>query len=254
MPEKLKKPMVVFDIETTGLNIIHDRIISISLLRIETNMKETMKTFIVNPGIPIPPLTTRVHGFTDEDVKDKPVFREVASAVAKIFEGADIAGFNSARFDLPLLAEEFERAGVDIDFKKHNMIDVQVIFHKKEPRDLTAAYKFYCGKEMKDAHRADADTMATWEVFKAQLERYDDLNASFDEVYRLGSHNRNADLAGMIIFNENDVEVFNFGKYKGQPVTDVLQKDTGYYGWVLKGDFPEYTKKVLTRIKLRSRE
>ena len=253
MPVKLKKPLVVFDIETTGLSIINDRIISISLLRIEPNMKENLKTFVVNPGIPIPEQTSRIHGFTDEDVKDKPAFKEIASVVSKMLEGADIAGFNSTRFDMPFLAEELVRAGVDIDFKKTNLIDVQIIYHKKEPRDLSAAYKYYCGKEMQDHHQADADTIATWEVFKSQLEKYEDLGSNFEEVYRFASHHRNADLAGHIIYNEDNVEVFNFGKYKGQSVTDVFQKDTGYYGWVLKSDFPEYTKKVLTQIKFRSR-
>lgn len=252
MPIKLKKPLVVFDIETTGLSIIHDRIISISILRVEPNQKEQMKTYVVNPGIPIPSATTQIHGFTDDDVKDKPAFKEVAAAVAKLFEGADIAGFNSTRFDLPFLAEELVRAGLDVDFKKHNLIDVQVIYHKKEPRDLSAALRFYCGREMTDHHRSEADTQATWDVLQAQMEHYEDLR-SIEDVCRFASHNRNADLAGHIIYNEANVEVFNFGKYKGQPVTEVFQKDSGYYGWVLKGDFPEYTKKVLTQIKLRNR-
>ncbi|PKP17512.1 MAG: DNA polymerase III subunit epsilon [Bacteroidetes bacterium HGW-Bacteroidetes-21] len=248
-----KKPVVFFDVETTGLSILTDRIISISIIRVEPNQKETLKTFIVNPGIPIPPLTTEIHGITDEDVKDKPQFKEIAANLSKYFEGADIAGFNSVKFDVPILAEEFLRAGVDFNFKNSRMIDVQIIYHKKEPRDLKAAYKFYCKKDFTDAHQSDADTLATYEVFKAQLETYDDLKADFEEVFRFSSHHHNADLAGHIIFNDDNVEVFNFGKYKGMLVSEVFQKDPGYYGWILNGQFPAYTKKILTEIKLRSR-
>lgn len=253
MELSLKKPVVFFDIETTGLNILTDRIISISVLRVEPNHKESQKTYYVNPGMPIPPASTEIHGITDEEVKDKPSFKEIAANISRLFEGADIAGFNSVKFDIPFLAEEFLRAGLDFNFKNSRFIDVQIIFHKKEPRDLKAAYRFYCGQEFENAHTADADTLATYEVFKAQLDKYEDLNADFEEVFKFSSHHHNADLAGHIIFNENNVEVFNFGKYKAMPVSEVFQKDPGYYGWVLNGQFPAYTKKVLTEIKLRSR-
>jgi DNA polymerase-3 subunit epsilon len=192
-----------------------------------------------------------VHGITDDDVKDAPTFKQVAKDLARIFEGCDVAGFNSNRFDIPLLEEEFLRAGVDFDFSKRRFIDVQTIFHKMEQRTLIAAYKFYCGKDLTDAHSAEADTRATYEVLKAQLDRYPNLENDVTFLSEFSTHNKNVDLAGRMIYNENKVEVFNFGKHKGKPVEEVLKKEPSYYGWMMQGDFPLNTKKVLTRIKLR---
>jgi DNA polymerase-3 subunit epsilon len=252
MDLKLNNPIIFFDLETTGINIVHDRIIEISWLKVDLNGAEDSKTLLINPTIPIPGESTAIHGVSDDDVKDAPTFQEVAKSLAKEFEGCDLAGYNSNRFDIPLLAEEFIRADVEIDLMKRKFIDVQVIFMKMEQRTLEAAYKFYCSKELKDAHSAEADTRATYEILKAQLDRYENLKNDMSFLSEFSSHNRNADFAGRIIFNKENVEVFNFGKYKGVPVTKVLEKDPGYYGWMMQGDFPLFTKKVLTNIKLRS--
>ena len=201
----------------------------------------------------IPEEATAVHGITDADVADKPRFKDIAKELARVFEGCDIAGFNSNRFDVPLLAEEFLRADVDVDFSRRRFVDVQTIFHKMEQRTLSAAYKFYCGKDLDDAHSANADTRATYEVLKAQLDKYPSLQNDIDFLSKFSTHNRNVDLAGRIVYNDNNVEVFNFGKYKGIPVEEVLKTDSGYFGWILNGDFPQNTKKVLTNIKLRMR-
>ena len=248
----LKNPIIFFDLETTGINIASDRIVEISYLKVDLNGNETSKTIRVNPGIPIPEKVTAIHGISNEDVKDAPGFNEVAKSLAKDFEGCDLAGYNSVKFDIPLLAEEFLRAGVDIDLKRRKFVDVQVIFMKMEPRTLSAAYKFFLDKELDDAHSAEADTRATYEVLQAQLDRYPNLQNDIGKLAEFSAHTRNADFAGRIVYNEEDVEVFNFGKYKGQPVRDVLEKDPGYYGWMMNGDFPLYTKKVLTSIKLAS--
>jgi DNA polymerase-3 subunit epsilon len=247
---KLKNPIIFFDLETTGLNIASDRIVEISYLKVELNGNETIKTLRVNPEMPIPAKVTSIHGISDEDVKNEPTFNEVARSLARDFEGCDLGGFNSVKFDIPLLAEEFLRSGVDIDLKRRKFVDVQVIFMKMEPRTLSAAYKFFAGKELKDAHSAEADTLATYEVLQAQLDRYSNLENDIGKLAEFSAHNRNVDFAGRIIYNEEDEEVFNFGKYKGKPVREVLQNDPGYYGWMMKGDFPLYTKKVLTSIKL----
>ncbi|RLD54037.1 MAG: 3'-5' exonuclease, partial [Bacteroidetes bacterium] len=204
------------------------------------------------PEMPIPEKVTAIHGISNEDVKDAPTFNEIARSLANEIEGCDLAGYNSIRFDIPLLAEEFLRAGVDIDLSKRKFVDVQVIFMKMEPRTLTAAYKFFAGKELTDAHSAEADTLATYEVLQAQLDRYPNLENDIGKLAEFSAHNRNVDFAGRIIYNEDDVEVFNFGKYKGKPVREVLQSDPGYFGWMMNGDFPLYTKKVLTSIKLDS--
>ncbi len=248
----LKNPLIFFDLETTGINIASDRIVEISWLKIQPAGTESGQTQLVNPTIPIDPRAIEIHGITDEDVKDKPTFAEIARTLAKEFEGCDFAGYNSNKFDIPLLAEEFLRAGVDFDLRKRKFIDVQVIFHKMEQRTLIAAYKFYCQKELKDAHSAEADTRATYEILKAQLDRYEILQNDIDFLSGFSKHNRAVDLAGRIIYNDKDIEVFNFGKYKGEPVEEVLKKDPGYFGWILHGDFPMYTKKVLTNIKLRA--
>lgn len=217
------------------------------------NGTEIKKTTRVNPEMHIPESATALHHITDEDVKDKPTFKEIAKSLANDFEGCDFAGFNSNRFDIPLLMEEFLRVGVNFDISKRKFIDIQTIFHKMEQRTLTAAYKFYCNKDLDNAHSANADTEATYEVLQAQLERYPNLENDVDFLSKFSSQNRNVDLAGRIVLNDDNVEVFNFGKYKGQPVADVLKKDTGYFGWIMQGDFPQNTKNVLTNIKLRMR-
>ncbi len=248
----LKNPLVFFDLETTGTNINSDRIVEISYLKIYPNGKEESKTLRINPEMHIPECASQIHGIYDEDVAKCPRFKEVAANIAHEIEGCDLAGFNSNRFDIPLLAEEFLRAGVDIDMSKRKFIDVQVIYHKLEQRTLSAAYKYYCGKNLEDAHTAEADTRATYEVLKAQLDRYpEDLQNDMAYLSEYSSFNRNVDFAGRMIYNEEGVEVFNFGKYKGVPVTEVLRRDPGYYSWMLQGDFTLNTKQMLTKIKLR---
>jgi DNA polymerase-3 subunit epsilon len=248
----LKNPIIFFDLETTGINIASDRIVEISYLRVDLNGHETEKTLRVNPGMPIPEKATEIHGITDEDVRDAPGFNEIAKSLARDFEGCDLAGYNSVRFDIPLLAEEFLRAGVDIDLKRKKFVDVQVIFMKMEPRTLSAAYKFFTGGELNEAHSAAADTRATYEVLQAQLDRYENLENDVASLAEFSAHNRNVDFAGRIVYDDQDVEIFNFGKYKGRPVREILAQDPGYYGWMMNGDFPLYTKKVLTSIKLNS--
>jgi DNA polymerase-3 subunit epsilon len=252
MKLKLRNPLIIFDLETTGINIVSDRIVELSYLKIHPNGDEESRTMKINPTIPIPEKASQIHGITDKDVKDAPTFQEVAKSIANIFEGCDFAGFNSNKFDIPLLAEEFIRADAEIDLMKRKFIDVQVIFHKKEQRTLEAAYRFYCNKNLDNAHSAEADTLATFEILKAQLEKYEDLPTDIDELSKYSSHNRNADFAGRIIYDDNGNEVFNFGKYKGQLVENILKKDPAYYSWMMNSEFPLYTKRVLTSIKLRS--
>lgn len=253
MDLNLANPIVFFDLETTGINIAKDRIVEISVLKIHPNGKEEQKTVRVNPEMHIPEEASNVHGIYDEDVKDCPVFKNIAKDLARYIEGCDLGGYNSNRFDIPLLAEEFLRAEVDFDMNKRKFIDVQTIFHKMEQRTLSAAYNFYCQKSLEDAHTAAADTMATYEVLKAQLDRYGDkLENSIEFLSKFSTQNKNVDFAGFIIYNDKGVEVFNFGKNKGLPVEKVLKEQQGYYDWVMKSDFPLYTKKVLTKIKLRS--
>jgi DNA polymerase-3 subunit epsilon len=251
MKLNLKNPIVFFDLETTGINIVTDRIVEISILKIFVDGHEETKTYRVNPEMPIPPKTTEIHGISDEDVKDSPTFKEIARTLANFMEKCDIGGFNSNKFDIPLLAEEFLRAGVEIDFTHRKFVDVQTIFHKMEKRTLEAAYRFYCDKTLENAHSADADTKATYEVLMAQLDRYPDLKNDVDFLAEFSAHNKNVDFAGRIIYNEKNEEVFNFGKYKGRKVEEVFDTDTGYYGWMMNGDFPLHTKNVLTAIKLR---
>ena len=253
MELKLQNPLIFFDLETTGVNASKDRIVEISYIKLMPNGTEVEKTLRINPEMHIPEEATAVHGITDADVADKPRVKDIAKELARVFEGCDIAGFNSNRFDVPLLAEEFLRADVDVDFSRRRFVDVQTIFHKMEQRTLSAAYKFYCGKDLDDAHSANADTRATYEVLKAQLDKYPSLQNDIDFLSKFSTHNRNVDLAGRIVYNDNNVEVFNFGKYKGIPVEEVLKTDSGYFGWILNGDFPQNTKKVLTNIKLRMR-
>lgn len=251
MQLNLANPLVFFDLETTGVNICKDRIVEISYLKISPNGKEEGKTRRINPEMPIPPEATAIHGITDEDVKDCPTFKEIAKSLASQIEGCDLAGFNSNRFDIPLLAEEFLRANVNIDLSKRKFIDVQTIFHKMEQRTLQAAYKFYCDKELADAHSAEADTKATYEVLKAQLDRYPDLKNDVKFLSEYSSFTNNVDFAGRMIYNDKGEEVINFGKYKGRLVTEVLQTDPGYYAWIIGGDFPLNTKQKLTEIRMR---
>jgi DNA polymerase-3 subunit epsilon len=248
----LKNPIVFFDLEATGLNIAEDRIVEISLLKVNVDGTEELKTFRVNPEIPIPKKVTDIHGITDEDIANAPTFKEIANEIAAFIKGCDLGGFNSNKFDIPLLAEEFLRSGVDIDLKKRKFVDVQTIFFKMEKRDLKSAYKFYLDKELENSHSAEADTKATYEILKAQLDRYEPgLKNEIEYLSGFSAFNKNADFVGRIIYNDKGEEVFNFGKYKGKKVEEVLEKDPGYYGWMMNGDFPLYTKKVLTNIKLR---
>ena len=252
MKLNLKNPLVFFDLETTGTNINSDRIVEICYLKVYPNGNEESKTMRINPEMHIPEASSAVHGIYDADVADCPTFKEVAKNIANDIEGCDLAGFNSNRFDIPLLAEEFLRAGVDIDMMKRKFIDVQVIFHKLEQRTLSAAYKFYCEKNLDDAHTAEADTRATYEVLMAQLDHYPDvLENDMKFLADYSSYNKNVDFAGRIVYNEQGVEVFNFGKYKGMPVAEILKKDIGYFGWLMQGDFTLNTKNVLTKIRLR---
>ena len=252
MKLNLKNPLVFFDLETTGTNINSDRIVEICYLKVYPNGHEESKTMRINPEMHIPEASSAIHGIYDADVADCPTFKDVAKNIANDIEGCDLAGFNSNRFDIPLLAEEFLRVGVDIDMMKRKFIDVQVIFHKLEQRTLSAAYKFYCDKNLEDAHTAEADTRATYEVLKAQLDRYPDvLENDMKFLADYSSYNKNVDFAGRIVYNEQGVEVFNFGKYKGMPVAEILKKDIGYFGWLMQGDFTLNTKNVLTKIRLR---
>lgn len=251
MKLNLTRPIVFFDLETTGTNINTDRIVEISLIKLLPDGRVSSKTRRINPEIPIPAEATAVHHITDEDVANEPTFRQVANSLAQLMAGCDIAGFNSNRFDIPLLDQEFCRAKVDFDFSKARFIDVQTIYHKKEPRTLVAAYKYYCGKDLEGAHSALADTQATMEVLLAQIEKYDDLPNEVGALSEYASNNRNVDFMGRLIFDDQGREVINFGKYKGRLAEEVLAKDPGYYSWILGGDFPQNTKNAFTRIRLR---
>lgn len=252
MELKLKRPVVFLDLETTGINIATDRIVEISLLKISPNGKEQWMTTRVNPEMPIPPKVTAIHGISDSDVADAPTFREIAKNLAAFLEGCDLAGYSAIKFDIPVLAEEFLRTNTDFNFRKRKYVDVQVIFYKKEQRTLAAALQFYCKKELENAHSSKADTAATYEVLKAQLDRYKDLENDIEKLAVYSAFNNNADFAGRIIIDENGIEIFNFGKHKGKPVEEVFKEEPAYYSWMMNGDFPLYTKKVLTEIKLRA--
>jgi DNA polymerase-3 subunit epsilon len=279
MKLNLTKPLVVFDLETTGLDLVNDRIIQLSYIKVFPDGKEERGNILINPERPIPSLISQLTGITDDDVKDKPTFKAIAHELSNKFKGCDFAGFNSNHFDIPLLAEEFIRAGIDFDFSHCRLIDVQTIFHKMERRNLAAAYKFYCGRKMEEdfeAHRADQDTEATYRVLQGELDMYNPetqpekekhLPNDMDVLAEFSKVNNNVDFAGRIVWKEmtdkdgnvlvdsngkvRKQEVFNFGKYKGQSVTDVLHRDPGYYSWMLGGDFTNDTKQVLTRIRLR---
>lgn len=251
MKLNLKRPLIIFDLETTGINITQDRVVEISYIKVYPNGNEESKTTRVNPGMHIPEESTKIHGIKDEDVAESPSFKDIAPELAKTFENCDFAGFNSNHFDIPMLVEEMYRAGVEFDINNRKLIDVQNIFHKMEQRTLIAAYKFYCHKDLENAHSALADTSATYEVLKAQLDCYpDDLINSVEFLANFSRMNRNVDLAGRMTYNDQEEIVFNFGKYKGRKVTEVLQRDPGYYSWILQGDFAQDTKNVLTRIRM----
>ena len=247
----LKRPICFFDLETTGTNISKDRIVEISILKVTPDGKELTKTWKVNPGIPIPPEVSVIHGIWDKDVVDSPSFNDLAKEIHTLIKDSDLGGFNSNRFDIPLLAEEMLRADIDFDMKNRCSVDVQTIFHKMEQRTLSAAYKFYCDKNLEDAHSAEADTKATYEVLKAQIDKYDNLENDVKLLSEFSAHKKFADFAGFIVFNKEGQGCFSFGKHKGKTVTEVLDKEPGYFGWVLNSDFPLYTKKILTAIKLR---
>ncbi len=254
MKLNLKRPIIFFDLETTGTDTTNDRIVEISMVKVAPDGEKTIKTRRINPEMPIPAEATAVHHITDEDVKDCPTFKQIAKSLKAFMEGCDFGGFNSNRFDLPVLVEEFLRAGVDVDFRKRRYIDVQNIFHKKEERTLIAAYRFYCNKDLEAAHSAEADTLATYEVLLGQLERYSDLQNDVDFLSEYSTRSRTADFAGRIGYNEQEQEIFTFGKYKGRVVAEIFEKDPSYYDWMMNGDFPQYTKKIITEIKLRSKK
>lgn len=248
---QLHRPICFFDLETTGTNITNDRIVEIAIIKLFPNGTTESKRWLVNPEMPIPAEASEVHGITDEKVANEPNFKIVAPKIYEMIKDADLAGFNSDRFDIPLLAEEMLRAGIDFDMKNRVSIDIQTIFHKKEPRNLSAAYRFYCDEYLENAHSAIADTQATYEIFKAQMERYDDLPKNIKELSSYTTRKKSLDFAGFIALNTNEEAVFTFGKYKNQLVDEVFEKDPGYFGWLLNADFPLYTKKVLTAIKLQ---
>jgi len=265
MDLNLTKPLAFFDLETTGLNVGSDRIVEISIFKVMPDGTSKLKTQRLNPTIPISAESTSIHGITNADVKDEPTFKDLAAELNTFLEDCDLAGYNSNKFDLPLLIEEFLRADIEFDLRNRRFVDVQNIFHKMEPRNLKAAYKFYCKKELTNAHSAEADTMATYEILKSQLDRYQDeeyedydgniskpVKNDVQSLHDFSYNTRNVDFVGHIVFDDKQVECFNFGKYKGRSVEDVFTKEPQYYDWMMKAQFPRSTKKVITAIKLRS--
>lgn len=250
MELSLTRPLCFFDLETTGLNVAKDRVVEISILKVFPNGNKESKTWLVNPEIPIPPKTIPIHGITDEKVANEPTFKQLSRDIYSMIKESDLAGFNSDRFDIPLLAEEMLRAGIDVDFKKHLTVDVQTIFHKMEKRNLSAAYKFYCGKDLNNAHSAEVDTNATYEVLKSQIKKYDELENDISKLSTFSKRQKSVDFAGFIILDEDRDAAFNFGKHKGEKVIEVFEREPGYFSWLLNADFPRYTKKVLTAIRL----
>lgn len=248
---KLTRPLAFFDLETTGLNIATDRIVEISIVKILPNGDKEIKTELINPTIPISQESLEIHGITEEKIKDKATFKEIASDINMFIKDCDLAGFNSNRFDVPLLAEEFLRAGIDFNVNDRKLVDVQNIFHKMEQRTLVAAYNFYCAKDLTNAHSAEADTTATYEILEAQIEKYTELSGDTEFLSEFSQMTKNADLLGRFVYDENDIVVFNFGKHKGKAVSEVLTKEPGYYSWMMNGDFPLYTKKVMKEIKAK---
>ncbi|WP_026462651.1 3'-5' exonuclease [Adhaeribacter aquaticus] len=264
MKLNLKKPIIFFDLETTGVDICKDRIVEISMLKVLPTGEEILKTKRINPTIPIPLESSMIHGIYDEHVANCPTFAQLARGMDEFMQGCDLGGFNLNKFDIPLLAEEFLRSNIDFDITNRSVVDVCRIFHQMEQRTLSAAYKFYCDKTLENAHSAEADTIATYEILKAQIIRYENVSmvsADLKEVFPVSNDMQQlhkftsqnaADLLGRIVFNADGVEVFNFGKHKNVSVEEVLRKEPSYYDWMMKGEFPLYTKKVLTRIKLRN--
>ncbi len=248
---QLTKPLAFIDLETTGVNLGTDRIVEIAIVKILTDGSQTTKRKLINPGMPIPKASSDLHGITDEMVKDAPVFKQVAHELKQILDGCDLAGYNSNRFDIPLLVEEFLRAEVDFDMKGRRMLDVQQIFYKMEPRTLSAAYQFYCGKTLDRAHSASVDASATYEILQSQLQRYEGLGQTLDSILKSVGEDPIVDFARRFDW-ENGVEVFNFGKFKGKPVAEVLRSEPQYYDWMMKGDFPQHTKQKLTEIYTRT--
>ena len=248
---ELKRPLIFFDLETTGTNVTRDRIVELSYIKIYPDGREEKKSRRINPEMPIPPASTAVHHITDDDVKDEPSFKQIAKSLHALFEGCDIAGYNSNKFDVPLLMEEFGRCGINFDVAGRHFIDVQNIFHKMEQRTLVAAYRFYCGKELEGAHSALADTEATYEVLKEQIQKYAELENDVEALAKFSASGRNMDLAGRIVLDDNDQPVFNFGKHKGRLVKDVLQKEPSFYEWMMQGDFPKNTKDVLCQLRYK---
>ena len=264
MDLNLTKPLAFFDLETTGTDVGKDKIVEISILKVNPDNSKESYTKRVNPEMTIPEESISFHGITDEDVKDAPTFKEIAGELINFLKNCDLAGYNCLKFDVPLLVEEFLRADVDFEISHRRVIDIQNIFHKMEPRTLHAAYKFYCEKDLTNAHSAEADTIATYEILKAQIDRYEDQsftdkkgNTSYpvknntEALHEFSHYHWSADLVGQIIYDEDGVEVFNFGKYKGKAVGEVFKKHPAYYDWMMKADFPLYTKKLITSIKLR---
>jgi DNA polymerase-3 subunit epsilon len=250
MRVKLDRPICFFDLETTGAKVGKDRIVEIAILRVDTNNQESQRVWRINPEMDISPQATQVHGISNQMVEKEPNFAHYSNEIYQFIKGCDLAGFNAIKFDIPILVEELIRADIDFDFSRIRMIDSQVIYHKKEPRNLSAALKFYCNKDLENAHSALDDTIATYEVFKAQLDRYDDLEPDMDFLSEYTKRNNNLDFAGKIRIDLDNDAIFAFGKYAGQKVTDVFKSDKGYYSWIMKGDFPEYTKKIFTKLKL----
>ncbi len=264
MQLKLTRPIAFFDLETTGINVVKDRIVEISIYKVLPDGSSETMTRLINPGMPIPPEVTDIHGISNEDVANEPTFEQIASVLNDFLHNCDLAGYNSNKFDIPMLIEEFLRCGIQFDIKKRRLVDVQNIFHKMEPRTLRAAYKFYCGKDLVDAHAAEADTKATYEVLVAQIERYEDteyeekdgkrhipVKNDIQALHDFSYNHNNADLAGHIGFNKAGREVFKFGKYKGKLVDEVFLKEPQYFDWMMKADFPLSTKQVIKSIILR---
>jgi len=251
MKLQLTRPICFLDLETTGINVSTDKIVEIALVKISSDGSKIVKRKLINPEMPIPKASSDIHGITDDMVKDAPTFKQVANEVKQFIEGADLAGYNSNRFDIPMLNEEFLRAGVPVDIESRKLLDVQKVFHMMEQRTLTAAYKFYCHKNLEDAHSAEADAVATWEILEAQLEKYPQIGDTVESIVKFTGEDQIVDFARRFIF-ENGVEVFNFGKHKGKPVTQVLKEEPQYYDWMMKGDFALHTKQKLTEILNRS--
>lgn len=250
MKLKLNKPLIVFDLETTGINVSHDRIIDLYMVKIMPDGNETHLHLMLNPGIPIPQQSTAIHGITDDMVKESPTFKEKALVIKEFISDADFGGFNANRFDFPLLVEEFYRAGVDFKIQNRKFLDAQRIFHTMEPRNLAAAYKFYCDKSLENAHSAKADALATWEIIQKQLDKYPELEPNMDGLHKMSGQDRMVDLAGRFQLDDQDQPIFNFGKHRGKRIRDILKQEPSYYDWMMAGDFPENTKRVLTEIRL----